>query len=146
MLSDGKPFMLGDSVSVADLAAYSTFWVLSEQGGEEAVARLPYGALRGWAARIAVLGHGNPIDMDAAEALRIAKDAEPEPVPLGNSDPSDLKIGTTVIVKADDTGRDPVRGQLLAADAEKVVIRSTHPSVGGINIHFPRAGFDITAG
>ena len=146
MLSDGRPFMLGDSVSVADLAAYSTFWVLSEQGGEEAVARLPYGALRGWAARIAVLGHGNPIDMDAAEALRIAQNAEPEPVPPESSDPSDLKIGTTVIVKADDTGRDPVRGQLLAADAEKVVIRSAHPSVGDINIHFPRAGFDITAG
>ena len=48
-----------------------------------------------------------------------------------------------MIVTPDDTGRDPVRGTLLAADAEELVIRSSHPRVGEINIHFPRAGFDI---
>jgi glutathione S-transferase len=48
-------------------------------------------------------------------------------------------------VRADDTGRDAVRGVLLAADAEEIVIRSEHPDVGEVNIHFPRAGFDVTA-
>jgi glutathione S-transferase len=54
-----------------------------------------------------------------------------------------LKAGAAVIVTPDDTGRDPVQGTLLAADAEELVIRSSHPRVGEINIHFPRAGFDI---
>jgi glutathione S-transferase len=146
MLGDGRPFLLGDSVSVADLAAYSTFWVLSTQGGEEAVSRLPYGPLRTWVARVAELGHGSPIEMNAEEALRIARDSQPEQLSeVGNEDPSGLKAGMMVSVMADDTGRDAVRGELLAANAQEIVIRSEHPSVGEVHIHFPRAGFDVTA-
>ena len=146
MLSDGRPFLLGDSVSVADLAAYSTFWVLSTQGGDEAVVRLPYESLRAWAARVAALGHGTPIAMNAEEALKIARESRPEmPSSIGDNDPSGLKAGAIVSVKADDTGRDAVRGRLLAADAQEIVIRSEHPSVGEVNIHFPRAGFEVTA-
>ena len=145
ILPDGRPFMLGDSVSVADLAAYSTFWVLHEQGGDEAVARLPYEGLRAWASRVAALGHGTPVEMSAAEALTIAREAQAEMPPSpGDNDPSGLKPGTIVLVRADDTGREAVRGQLLAADAEEIVIRSEHPRVGEVNIHFPRAGFDVT--
>jgi glutathione S-transferase len=146
MLSDGRPFLLGDAVSVADLAAYSTFWVLSTQGGEEAVRRLPYDGLRAWASRVAALGHGTPTEMSADEALKIAGETRPEtPLAIGDDDPSGLKVGSIVVVRADDTGRDAVRGQLLAADAQEIVIRSEHPAVGEVNIHFPRAGFDVTA-
>ena len=146
MMADGRPFLLGDTLSVADLAAYSTFWVLSTQGGEEAVVRLPYEALRDWAARVAALGHGTPIEMSAEEALKIARETRPEmPLAIGDHDPSGLKAGSIVSVRADDTGRDAVRGQLVAADAQEIVIRSEHASVGEINIHFPRAGFDMTA-
>jgi len=145
MLSDGRPFILGEEVSVADLAAYSTFWVLHEQGGDEALARLPYEKLRAWASRVSSVGHGTPIDMSAAEAIEVARAARPEMPLTGDDDPSGLKSGAIVLVAADDTGRDPVRGQLLAADAQEIVIRTEHPRVGEINIHFPRAGFDVTA-
>lgn len=145
VLSDGRPFILGDSVSVADLAAYSTFWVLQTQGGEEAVARLPFEQLRAWASRVAELGHGTSTEMSAAEALEVARRAHPEASPIGDNDPSGLKSGTLVEVRADDTGRDAVRGQLLAADATEIVLRSEHPNIGEINIHFPQAGFDVTA-
>ena len=145
-LSDGRRFIFGDAVSAADLAAYSAFWLLKEQGGDEAVARLPLEPLRPWASRVAALGHGNPVDMSAAEALAIARDAIPEtPTIPADKDPSGLKPGSRVVVRADDTGRDPVRGQLLAADAQELVIRSEHPRVGEVNIHFPRAGFDVIA-
>jgi glutathione S-transferase len=146
MLSDGWPFLLGDSVCVADLAAYSTFWLLHEQGGEAALVRLPYEGLRAWASRVAALGHGTPVEMRADEALQVACDTRPERTLLpGDNDPSGLKVGTMVMVRADDTGRDSVRGQLLGADSQEIVIRSDHPSVGEISIHFPRAGFDVTA-
>ena len=145
MLSDGRPFLLGDSVSVADLVAYSTFWVLHTQGGDEAVARLPYGGLRVWAARVAALGHGISTEMRAEEALNIARETRPEkPLAIGDHDTSGLKAGSIVSVRSDDTGRDAVRGQLVAANAQEIVIRSEHASVGEINIHFPRAGFDVT--
>lgn len=145
MLSDRRPFILGESVSVADLAAYSTFWVLHEQGGEEAVARLPYQQLRAWAARVAAPGHGTSIEMSAAEALEVARNSHPEKQSIGDNDPSGLTSGTLVLVRTDDTGRDVVRGQLLAANAQEIVLRSGHPEVGEVNIHFPRAGFDVTA-
>ena len=145
-LSDGRRFIFGDAVSAADLAAYSPIWLLKQQGGDEAVARLPLEPLRAWASRIAALGHGNPVNMSAAEALAIARDASPEtPTIPADKDPSGLKPGSRVVIGADDTGRDPVRGQLLAADAQELVIRSEHPSVGEVNIHFPRAGFDVIA-
>ena len=143
MLSDGRPFLLGDFVSAADLAAYSAYWVLHEQGGDEAVARLPYEGLRSWASRIAALGHGTPAEMSATEALEVARETRPE-MQIGDNDPSGLKAGTIVLVRADDTGRDAVRGQLIAADSQEIVLRSEHPSVGEVNIHFPRAGFDVT--
>ena len=146
MLADGRRFLLGDAVSVADLAAYSTYWVLSTQGGEEALARLPYEALRAWAARVAGLGHGTPINMSAEEALRIARESQPEELSgVGDGDPSGLKAGMMVSVMADDTGRDAVKGELIAASAQEIVIRSRHESVGEVHIHFPRAGFDVTA-
>ena len=87
-----------------------------------------------------------PTQMSAEEALRIARETRPEmPLAIGDHDPSGLKAGSIVSVRTDDTGRDAVRGQLVAADAQEIVIRSEHASVGEINIHFSRAGFDITA-
>lgn len=146
IFADGRRFIFGDMVSAADLAAYSTFWLLNEQGGEEAVSKLPFKPLRDWASRISAFGHGKPVDMSSAEALAIAREAIPEtPTIRADKDPSGLKPGSRVIVRADDTGRDPVRGQLLAADAQELVIKSEHPTVGEINIHFPRAGFDVIA-
>lgn len=32
----------------------------------------------------------------------------------------------------------------MEADAQEMMIRSEHASVGEINIHFPGAGFDVT--
>lgn len=146
MLSDGRPFLLGNAPSAADLAAYSYFWVLKEQGGAEALAKLPFIPLRKWTDRVSAIGHGHPTEMTALEALSIARAADPEALHLPtDGDPSGLKPGQVVIVKADDTGRDPVRGTLLAADSSELVIRSEHSRVGQVNIHFPRVGFDVVA-
>lgn len=145
MLSDGRPFLL-HRASAADLAAYCPLWLLHHQGGPEAEARLPLGPLRQWYDRVAAIGHGRPLEISAAEALALAARARPPtPAIAADGDPSGLKAGDEVTVTADDTGRDPVRGTLLAADMEEVVIRSVHPRVGEINIHFPRAGFDVVA-
>ena len=44
----------------------------------------------------------------------------------------------------DDYGN-PVAGRLLAWSAEEVVLRHEDPSVGAVNLHFPRVGFDVAA-
>jgi glutathione S-transferase len=48
-----------------------------------------------------------------------------------------------VSVAADDMGRDPVLGTLVAADAQEVVIRRSDLRIGDVHVHFPRAGFDV---
>jgi glutathione S-transferase len=144
MLADGRPFLLGEAPTAVDLAAYSPLWVLKAQGGPEAEAKLPLLPLRDWYDRVAAIGHGEPLAMSAAEALEIAAAAEPEaPIPSPHQDASGLVPGTEVTVTPDDTGRDPVRGVLLAANAQDLAIRSSHPRVGTVTIHFPRAGFDV---
>ena len=145
MLSDGRPFLL-QQPSAADFAAYCPLWLLRHQGGPEAEAKLSLAPFQDWYDRIAAIGHGRPTEMHASAALDLALRLQPKtPAYPRDADPSGLKVGQHVIVTPDDTGRDPVRGTLLAADAEELVIRSVHPRVGEINIHFPRAGFDAIA-
>ena len=145
MLDDGRPFLLGASPSAADLAVYCPIWMLKTLVGPKAEARLPLKHFNGWYGRVGAIGHGNPEDMTAAHALAIAAAAEPAPVhPAESADPSGIALGTEVIVTPDDTGREPVRGRLLAADAQKLIIRSWNEVVGNVNVHFPRAGFDLT--
>jgi hypothetical protein len=43
----------------------------------------------------------------------------------------------------DDSGRDPVIGRLVAVTAHEVVLRRHDERLGDLNVHFPRAGFDI---
>ena len=52
--------------------------------------------------------------------------------------------GQRVTVTPDDTGRDPVVGELVASGADEIVIKRSDPAVGEVCVHFPRAGFAVT--
>ena len=54
-----------------------------------------------------------------------------------------LEIGDAIRVTPDDTGRDPVSGGLVAVDDHAIVLRRQDERLGDINVHFPRAGFDV---
>ena len=142
MLGDGRHFMLGNAPSVADLAAYCSIWLLQTQGGAAAEAVVSLGAVEAWAARVAAIGHGEAAELSSTEALAIARDAQPEPPGLSGGT-NGLEPGKTVTVTPNDTGRDPVHGELVAADSRTAVIRRTTPELGTLHLHFPRSGFDI---
>ncbi|MDX7952840.1 glutathione S-transferase family protein [Lichenihabitans sp. Uapishka_5] len=145
MLKDGRPFLLGHSLSAADLSAYHTLWFARQNGGAEAEALLPFRPLLAWMDRVAAVGHGRRAAMAADEALRIAREAEPEPVRgVAADDPSGLKGGEWVEVRTDDAN-DPIRGQLVAADPTELVIRHKNDSVGTVHVHFPRFGYSAVA-
>lgn len=146
MLGDGRRFLLGDWLSAADLSAYHTIWFARKNGGPTVEAALPLAPLLGWLDRVAALGHGARHDMPAGEALQIAKSSDPQaPGVPADGDPSGLRAGQEVVVRADDRGRDPIRGALVAADAEEAVIRHENEQVGAVHIHFLRAGFEVLA-
>lgn len=145
MLDDGRPFLLGSSPSAADLAAYCPVWLLKSRVGAKAEAMLRLTPLNDWYGRVTAIGHGSPEAMTAGDALALAYETKPDDLAAARgTDPSGLQIGSEVIVTPDDTGRDPVRGRLLAADAQHLTLRCEHPRVGEVNVHFPRAGFDVT--
>jgi glutathione S-transferase len=146
MLGDGRPFLLGEDVSVADLAAYHTLWLARQNGKAEVEAQLPLAPLLGWMERVAALGQGRRHEMGAQEALDVAKSSEPrDPGVPSDGDPSGLKAGSSVVVQADDYAREPVRGTLVAADGRVVVIRHENDRVGAVHLHFPRAGYEVAA-
>ena len=144
MLGDGRPFLLGDAPSAADLAAYCPVWMLRTRVGARAEALLPLAPLGSWYERVSAIGHGSPRDMAAADALAVARQSKAAPLDQTNgADPSGIAVGQEVTVRPDDTGRDAVRGRLLAAGPQEVVIRVESDRAGTLNIHFPRAGFDV---
>ena len=145
MLKDGRPFLLGPNLSVADLSAYHTLWFVRQNGGAEAIAMLPFGPLEAWMGRVAAVGHGRRAPMEAADALKVARDAEPEGTAgVAADDPSGLKGGEWVAVRSD-AANDPIQGELVAATADEIVIRHRHEAVGAVHVHFPRFGYSAVA-
>ncbi len=142
MMKDGRAYILGDAVSAADLAAYHTIWFARQHGGATVEAMLPLAPLEAWMQRIAGVGHGERVEMTGAEALDVARAATPEAPRFRSDDPSGFEPGQLLEVKADDRGRDPVRGELVAADAEELVLAREDARVGTVHLHFPRVGFD----
>ena len=136
-------FIAGAGPGLSDIAAYMNFWFL---GGatpaiaEELMAGL--GRLRPWLARMRGIGHGRRSEMTPGEALDVAKAATPAPrTDHDPADPLGLAPGAPVRVMADDYGRDPIDGTLVAANPGRVVIAREDPSLGRLQVHFPRAGY-----
>ena len=146
MLKDGRGFLLGATLSAADLCAYHTLWFIGKNGGAEAEAMLPFAPLKVWMDRIGAIGHGRRRTIGAEEALEIARGTEPADIGGGvaANDPSGLKRGDAVLVRTEEAG-DPICGVLAGADANEIVIRSENARTGSVHVHFPRFGYSLIA-
>jgi hypothetical protein len=144
MLTDGRSFLQGSAASLADLAAYHPVWFLQQNFGPLAAPLDGFPRLLSWAERVAAIGHGRRSPMTSEQALDVARattsiaSATPDP-----RDPVGRKPGQTVTVTPDDTGRDPVIGELVASGVHEIVIRRSDSAIGEVCVHFPRAGFVV---
>ena len=147
LASTGTGWLAGETAGLADISAYMNVWFLGSflPGSVEALTPgMP--RLADWAARVKAIGHGDRREMPAAEALAIAKAASPAGgIVHDPSDPLGLSPGDKVVVMADDYGRDPVVGRLVAATPRGIVLEREDPAVGTVHVHFPRAGFFAVA-
>jgi len=143
----GHDFLAGDAPGLADIAAYMNVWFLAgatPHVAEQLLAGL--NRVQAWRARLAAIDHGVRTEMTGAEALEIARAAEPADCSDHDpADPSGLSPGTQVIVMADDYGRDPIAGTLVAATPRHIVIARDAPSLGRLHVHFPRVGYVLQA-
>lgn len=137
------PFLAGERPGLADASAWMNIWWL--RGAlPETYARLSAGLerLEAWRGRMAAIGHAARTEITGAQALEIARGAEPAPAPA--HDPSDalgMSPGDPVVVMADDYGRDPIAGTLVAARPDRLVLARETPDLGRLHLHFPRVGY-----
>jgi glutathione S-transferase len=140
-------FLGGAEPGLADIHAYMNFW-----WQKAAIPHVAQSLMQGlpkidaWMARIASVGHGAPTAMDAKEALAIAKAARSEAKEAFDPhDPRGLRPGMAVTVAADDYGRDPIAGTIVFSNRHEIAIRRSDPQAGEVVVHFPRAGFTVSA-
>src|SRR5215471_3726648 len=113
LLRDGRPYIWGDAMSLADCVIYHPFWVMDQLAGER-VALIPE-QIRQWMDRVAARGHGRFTSMTALEAIKVAAAAAPEPPLSSETLEGDPTLGETVSVTPVDYGRaNPSIGTLVS--------------------------------
>ncbi len=144
----GRTFMLGDAPGLPDALCYYLLWFIRGRysKGPEFLSQFPN--LCAWEKRVAALGHGNPRNMSAAEALDIAKGAEPAtPEAVDPGDPLELAPGEIVEVRPEGMDGVPaVAGSLRFLDPQTVVLDRDDEQLGQVSVHFPRVGYRIRPG
>jgi glutathione S-transferase len=140
-LSDGRPFLLGESLNLADLAAYHPHMFLSATPSTQSLLE-PLVKLRAWMQRVAELGHGERTELDAKDAIAVARDATPA---TGEANPAalpeGLAVGDSVVVLPEEPGSGPVAGELLATEVHEIAIRRHSEHAGELVVHFPREDY-----
>ena len=138
-----RPFLLGDSFSLADAACFHPVWFLRAEPNAFGLAQRCANLMR-WFERIEAMGVGDVRPMDPEEALKVARESTPTTAEnIDDSDPNKLKAGTKVSVTPDDYAFDPVTGRVVVSTIHEIAIEREDPELGKIVNHFPKIGFRI---
>jgi glutathione S-transferase len=143
ILSDGRDWIAGPTVTVGDFAVYHALWFISARSERLAHELAPYDLIRNWMERMRSFGHGSFSPMTPAEALSVAKAAQPAPLRASELFGEDPQPGAKVRIRSDDYGKDPIVGELVLIDGEEIALHRRDPNIGDIVVHFPRLGYDL---
>lgn len=142
----GRPYVLGDAPGMPDLLAWYIVWFVRGRYDEAQSLFEEFPKILAWTERMEAMGHGTPTEMTAADALAVAKAAEPQAKEKSDPrDPQGLKPGLNVTIAAvTDSGETPVAGQVLGVDKDTLVLALNNPLCGDVAVHFPRVGYRVT--
>jgi len=140
---DGRRWIAGNDVTVADFACYHALWFVTGRTNRLANELAPYPRIGEWMRRMRGFSRAPVAALTAPEALRIAAAATPAPLRESQPFTEDPRLGSRVRLRADDYGRDPVDGELVLIDADEIALRRHHDKVGEVVVHFPRRGYDL---
>ncbi len=143
-LADGRPFLLGEEACLADLSAFHPLMMF---GLHERTARLlaPLERVPAWIERVRAIGHGKRSELDASEAIEIARVASPAPLTGEPALPDGMKLGDQVVIVADEYGSGAVAGTLAASDLHEIAVRRQTERAGEVVVHFPREDYSVVA-
>jgi glutathione S-transferase len=138
-------FLIGQRPGLVDVHAHMNVWWMVNavpQFAEECFARAPL--TRAWYERLQEFEGHPPETIGSKDALRIAKHAAPRLVSATTEgEPQDFAPGERVAAAPDDYGMDWVEGELVHADAQRVILQRVTPEAETIHVHFPRAGYFV---
>ncbi len=140
-LADARPFLLGEAPSLADLSAYHPHAFLGAHPATRVLLD-PLEQVPAWMERVRAIGHGTRRELEPADAIEIARKAEPlpfegEPAAL----PEGLAVGDPVVVVPEEPGSGIVAGELLASDLHEIAVGRSSPRAGELVVHFPREDY-----
>ncbi|MGI9422315.1 MAG: glutathione S-transferase family protein [Hyphomicrobiaceae bacterium] len=145
VLSDGRPYLLGNEPAAIDAQFYHVVWFVGGRWdqGEAMLSEFP--ALVKWTQAIAALGHGTVSDMTPEAAMDRAAACTPVEITSDDAkDPQGLQPGMRIVVSPDvDGGEQPVEGVVKASNAEMIAIGRTEPRLGDLCVQFPRTGYRV---
>lgn len=136
----GGPYLCGAAPNMADASFYFLLWFMHGGKGETAGLLKEYPRLLEWFQKVMALGHGTRHETNAAEAIDIAKAAEPAPL-AGDirPAPTDPAIGSAVKVKYHDANTPVLEGVLESAGLHAISVRYESPRAGAVMLHMPRS-------
>ena len=135
-------FLFGDQPTIADFAAYHGVWYVRDLAELDIIDDYP--AVIAWMDRIKAFGHGTMTALSAAQAIDIATEQQPRPLPTDN--PDEEQIGQSASIAPSDYWKEPVKGVLVASTAHSWILQRRLNASSTVNVHFPKHGFALETG
>lgn len=142
-VAGGGHWLIGTKPGLADVHAYMNPWFM-EQAMPNFLAECFDNAplTQSWYERLKETTGPEPENLTGSQALDIAKAAAPRLKPASTArELHDFQPGQRVAIAPDDYGKDWVEGDLVVANAQKLIISHQNDQVDNLHIHFPRAGY-----
>jgi glutathione S-transferase len=143
-LADGRAFLLGSEPSLADLSAFHPL-LLVRLHPRTAALLAPYRRIAAWCERVRAIGHGKSTPITSAEAIAIARAAQPLPFEGEPVLPEGMQLGQPVVVVHDDYGSGNVSGRLAASGLHEIAVARESERAGALVVHFPREDYTVIA-
>lgn len=136
-------YLIGAKPGLVDVQAHMNVWFVNRNLPDFVSDCFKDAPLaRDWFSRMNEAEGQTPRPVEAAEAVAIARKSGPRLISaVAGHEPQGLSVGERVAVAPDDYGKDWVEGDLVHADARRVVVRRFDERAETVNVHFPRAGY-----
>ena len=143
-LSDGRAFLLGSEPSLADLSAFHPLLLLLSHPRTAALLA-QVRRVSAWSERVRAIGHGKATPLSSAEAVAIARAAQPAAFEGDPVLPDGMRLGQKVLILSDEYGSGNVAGTLAASGLHEIAVRREGERVGEVVVHFPREDYTVIA-
>lgn len=143
MLADGRDFLLGGMVCIADFSVYQSLWFMRRSPPVGAM-QDGYTRLGAWYDRMTAFGHGSSARLSSADAIAVAA-AAPGHAPVEVDPAGGFAAGSAVSVMPTDYAQDAVLGALVGLTQAEIVLARQDARAGRVHVHFPRIGFQLRA-